>query len=195
MSGLIINIHGFLSSPESGKVVAFRRCVKQYHDVDFISPNLPNNPKLAIETIERLITDNQDSYQKITLIGHSLGGYYATYLATKFGLKAVLVNPVVRGYDIMCEFFGESINPHTDEVFAIGECDIEYLFQIYLETLPDSSLFFVMQQLGDEILDPQEALTYYAECEQLVEEGGCHDFPDFASHSEKIMNFLFRLPA
>lgn len=195
MTNLIINIHGFLSSHESEKVVAFRQRIEQYQDVDFISPCLPNNPQSAIETIERLITDNRASYQKIALIGHSLGGYYATYLGSKYGLRAVLVNPVVRGYGIMCEFFGASINPHTGEPFEIGERDIAYLFQIHLETLPDNSLFLVMQQLDDEILDPQEALAYYAECEQLVEDGGCHDFVGFARHSQRIMIFLFPLAA
>lgn len=191
MKNLIINLHGFLSSHESEKVQAFRRYIESRQDVDFISPQLSDNPKYAVEDIEKLIEENQDKYSKVGLIGHSLGGYYATHLASRRGLKAVLVNPVVRGYDIMCEFFGENTNPHTGKKFEITESDIEYLFKIYLEEIPDHSLFLVMLQLGDEILDPEEALSYYRDCEQLVEQGGCHDFSGFANHAPKIINFLF----
>ena len=80
------------------------------------------------------------------LIGHSMGGYFATYLATRHDLKAVLVNPVVRGYEIMCEFYGPVHNPHTGRDFDIDETDIDYLLSIYLETLAEPSRFLLMQQ-------------------------------------------------
>ena len=191
MANLLINIHGFLSSHESDKVIAFRQSIAHCSDIVFLSPSLPDKPQATVEAIEKLILDNQALFDNISLIGHSLGGYYATYIASKYHLRTILVNPVIRGYEIMCEFFGDSINPHTGVKFEITESDIAYLIGIYLEELPDSTLFLVMQQLEDEITNPQETLAYYRDYKQLVENGGCHDFTGFSQHANNIINFAF----
>ena len=62
-----------------------------------LTPNLPYVPDLAIELIENFIKKYQKT-QKICLVGSSLGGYYATFLAEKYQLKAVLINPVINAY-------------------------------------------------------------------------------------------------
>ncbi len=192
MNNLLIHIHGFLSSNDADRVAALREYIKASDlDVDVISPQLPNAPRLAIELIEKIIDEEKASRRSIALIGHSLGGYLATYIASKYQLRAVLVNPVVRGYEIMCEFFGECYNPHTGERFEIGEADIEYLASLHLEKIPNPSLFLVMQQLGDEITDPGDALDYYRQCKLVIENGGCHDFSHFESHAETVVSFLF----
>ena len=36
---------------------------------------------------------------ELTLIGSSLGGFYATFLAEKYGARAVVINPAIRPYD------------------------------------------------------------------------------------------------
>lgn len=191
MSELLIHIHGFLSASNAARVGALKDYIAANHlNMDIISPQLPNNPKAAVELLDRLIERESPHRDSIALIGHSLGGYFSTYLASKHGLKTVLVNPVVRGYEIMCEFFGEGYNPHTDEKFEIGEDDIAYLVEIHLEHIPDRSLFMVMQQLGDEITDPDEALTYYKGCKLVIEQGGCHEFSGIENHLKSIFDFL-----
>ena len=189
---LLIHIHGFLSANNADRVVALQTHVSEHQlNLDVISPQLPENPQPAMETLEKIIQQEITQRQSITLVGYSLGGYFATWLASRYKLRTVLVNPIVRGYDIMCEFFGECYNPHTDVKFSIGEQDIEFLISIYLETLPDPELFLVMLQLGDEITDPKDALEYYAQCELLVEDGGTHEFEHFEKHLETVFNFLY----
>ena len=61
---------------------------------DALTPNLSYVPTLAIALAESLIAEYSKTH-KICLIGSSLGGYYATFLAQKYHLKAVLVNPVI----------------------------------------------------------------------------------------------------
>jgi predicted esterase YcpF (UPF0227 family) len=192
MRYLLINLHGFLSSHESEKVVQLRDYIESNRsDIHFMSPRLPNNPQAAVELAERLIADNITKYSEIALIGHSLGGYFATYIASRRKLKAVLVNPVVRAYEILCDFFGPCYNPHTDEHFEITANDIEYLVSINVEPVVERQLFLVMQQLGDEIIAPQTTLTHYQGCSTIVESGGCHDFAGLVNHAESILTFLF----
>lgn len=192
MKHLLLYIHGFLSSNEPENLVVLRQYIAEHSlDIDIVAPQLPDNPVLAVNTIERIIKAEQGARASIGLLGHSLGGYFATYIASKYQLKAVLLNPVVRGYDIMCEFFGPCYNPHTDVHFNIGEQDIEYLASIYLSTLENHKLFFVLQQLDDEITDPIEVVDYYRGSRLIVEDGGCHDFSHFENHLESVTTFLF----
>ncbi len=192
MKNLLINVHGFLSSHESEKINDLRQCIiDNFKSIDFISPKLPNTPELAVELIQKIITEKRNDYDAIGLVGHSLGGYFSTYIASNNNIKAVLVNPVVRGYEIMCEFFGECQNPHTNEVFEINEQDIEYLLSINIETIADKGRFLLMLQMGDEILDPKDALAYYQGCTTIMEQGGNHDFMGLSNHTKSMVNFLF----
>jgi len=87
---MTIIIHGFGSAGRGGKAMLFRDYFKSIGE-PCIAPSLSYVPELAIDTLEQLI----ESYDEVTLVGSSLGGFYAIYLAEKYGLKAVLINPAV----------------------------------------------------------------------------------------------------
>jgi len=88
---MIIYIHGFGGSGEGSKAKAFRKYFNSIGET-FIAPSLSYVPELAIKTLEELI----ESYHgDVCLIGSSLGGYYTMYLAQKYNLKAVLINPSI----------------------------------------------------------------------------------------------------
>lgn len=192
MRDLLIHIHGFLSANNADRVVALQKYVEANGlAIDVISPRLSDTPEAAIQQLEQLILTERNNYRSIGLVGYSLGGYFATYLAEKYDLRAVLVNPVVRGYEIMCEFFGECFNEHTGVQFEIGEQDIQFLVSLYLDELAQPQRFLVMLQMADGIVDPQEALAYYAQSQLLVEDEGCHEFEGFERHVATAINFLF----
>ena len=192
MQKLIIHIHGFLSANNSERVQLLQNHIHHHQlPIELISPKLPNNPEAAIQLLSDLIEKALKQEKEVALIGHSMGGYFATWLATQFDLRAVLINPVVRGYEIMCEFFGECYNPHTDEYFSIGEEDIAFLTTIHLENINKPERFLMLQQLGDEITEPDDAIKYYQECQSIIEPDGCHDFDHFERHIETAIDFLF----
>ncbi len=192
MNKLLIHVHGFLSANEPDRV----RALADYIDrcglgIDVISPRFSNTPPQAFAQLESLVSEERDRRPNVALVGYSLGGYFSTFLAPKYGIKAALVNPVVRGWEILCEYFGACYNEHTGAHFEIGEADISFLTRIYLERLPNPELFLVLLQRGDEILDYREALEYYRECRVVVEDGGCHEFEGFEKQVPGIIDFLF----
>ena len=87
---MTIIIHGFGSAGKGGKAMLFRDYFKSIGK-PCMAPSLSYVPELAMDTLEQLV----HSYDDVTLVGSSLGGYYAIYLAEKYGLKAVLINPAV----------------------------------------------------------------------------------------------------
>ncbi|MCX7170895.1 MAG: esterase, partial [Proteobacteria bacterium] len=90
---MILYLHGFRSGPASHKAQQLKaRLAARGLGQSFVCPQLPVEPGAAVALCERLIAASDAA---VTLVGSSLGGYYATFLAEKHDLKAVLVNPAV----------------------------------------------------------------------------------------------------
>ncbi|MCC3263878.1 hypothetical protein LLE87_37530, partial [Paenibacillus polymyxa] len=62
-------------------------------------PQLPASPREAIDLAIGMARDrlaSAASPRELTVIGSSLGGFYATWIAAPLGCKAVLLNPAVN---------------------------------------------------------------------------------------------------
>lgn len=89
----VIFYHGDGSSKASSKYIYLEKFCKEKgyelicDEVDYTSPNVLD------VYINRLKKETEDFGEEIILVGHSLGGYFALYLARKFWLKCLLINP------------------------------------------------------------------------------------------------------
>lgn len=79
---LIIYLHGFNSSPQAYKAQALLARMAQIGCRDqIVIPALSHQPAQAVACIEALLRRYHD--RAITLVGSSLGGFYATWLVEK----------------------------------------------------------------------------------------------------------------
>lgn len=183
----VVYLHGFNSSPASLKA----RLLVDYckaHQIDCLVPGLAGDPSAAMETALACI--RQQEGLPALLIGSSLGGYYATALAEKFGLKAALVNPAVSPCDnLRQQFLGLQRNYHTGEEYLFTAAHVAMLRQFDVKTIADPQRYLLLVQTGDEVLDYRLAVERYAGCEQIIRQGGSHGFDDFAGMLPRIMQF------
>jgi predicted esterase YcpF (UPF0227 family) len=151
----------------------------------FHCPQLSPVPDEAIAAAESVI---EAAGGRATLVGSSLGGHYATFLAEKHGLKAVLVNPAVVHRIDLGLFVGERSNFHTGERFAFTS---EHAGQLQRQVVarPDPSRHFLLVETGDEVLDYRHAVEHYAGCQQQVLSGGNHSFTQFPEYISQIIEF------
>jgi predicted esterase YcpF (UPF0227 family) len=178
---MIIYIHGFGSSGYGGKSTLLREYFKSVGK-DFIAPSLSYIPDLAITTLEELI----ESYDaKVTLIGSSLGGYYSIYLAQKYNLKAVLINPSIKPFVTLEKCLGYAPSFYDDSSFEWKESHIEMLKKYDVATLTQEN-FLLLLQKGDETLDYREATDKFTDAKLILEEGGSHSFDGTERHFETI---------
>lgn len=189
MLPLLIYIHGFKSSPLSEKATEVRRYIA-HHDVqvDYQVPTLSDYPDESYQQLTALVEANPG--RLITLIGSSMGGFMATALAERYGLRAVLVNPAVRPSEMIRHIYGEHENPYTGNRFILDQQHADQLQQLEVATLSQPGNLLVMVQTGDETLDYRRAVDYYRGCKQIVEEGGDHRFQQFDRHLPAIFEFL-----
>src|SRR5688572_7883152 len=92
---MILYLHGFRSSPLSFKARLLAQKMQELGRGDeYLCPQLPASPREAITSA--LEAAGSVAPDRLTLIGSSLGGYYATCLAEQLGCRAVLLNPAIR---------------------------------------------------------------------------------------------------
>ena len=184
---MIIYIHGFGGSGEGNKATILRKIL--YAD-GFIAPSLPTNPALAIATLCELIK-TLSKYEKVMLIGSSLGGFYALHLAFKYQLKAVLINPAVHPDETLSCALGISggKNFYDESRFEWNESHLQTLKSFMPIKVNQKDILLLLQK-GDEVLDYSEAATLLQGCEQIVEEGGDHSFRAIERYVECIKCFL-----
>lgn len=170
---MILYIHGFGSCGHSKKTCM----LKGYFCQDFmISPDIPVEPDVAVAYLEEMVAKHRPHL----LIGSSLGAYYATYLAERHGLDAILLNPSIRPFETLAESVGTNTYWCSEQPF---EWKAEYLEQLKAyRTTPEKCAYLVLLQSGDEVLDYREALAFYDGQEIIVEEGGNHRFENLEEY-------------
>ena len=181
---MIIYIHGFGSHGLGSKANAFRNYFKSKGEA-FMAPSLSYIPDLAIQTLEELI----ESYDDVKLIGSSLGGYYTLYLAQKYGLKAVLINPSIYPYITLEKVLGEAPSFYDESHFQWLQSHLDMLKKYEIDLVVQADIMLLLQK-GDETLDYKEAEAKLTNAKQIVEEGGSHSFDGIERYFVEVDDFL-----
>lgn len=182
---MIIFIHGFGGSGQGNKAMILR---KDLANENIIAPTLSYVPDLAIDTLSQLIEQFQ-KYEDVSLIGSSLGGYYSIYLASKYNLKVVLINPAITPTLTLSNMLGEALNYGDLSKFQWNENHLKML-QKYKVQQPDPKNFLLLTQKGDELLDYKDGVLYLSGAKQIIEEGGNHGFEGLQNHIQTIKSFF-----
>jgi predicted esterase YcpF (UPF0227 family) len=187
---VIVYIHGFNSSPASFKARVLGEALAQRAPaMAFVAPALPHSPAAAARLLDALAL----AHPRALLVGSSLGGYYATVLAERHALRAVLVNPAVRPYDLLDGHIGPQKNFHTGEAYEFTAAHVDELRALEVASITPQR-YLLMVETGDELLDYRQAVARYRGAQQCVIEGGDHGFSDFAGHLDLIWNFMTGAP-
>ncbi|MGE5319085.1 MAG: YqiA/YcfP family alpha/beta fold hydrolase [Hyphomicrobiaceae bacterium] len=185
---MFVYLHGFNSSPASGKAQLLQEHMASLgREADYYCPALSNSPREAIAQVEAELARRRP--ESVTLIGSSLGGFYATHLAEKHGWKAVLVNPAVHAHVLLRAALGPQTNWHSGEKWELTEAHLAELAALDVPAISQPERYLLLVQTGDEVLDYRDAVAYYAGAKQIVEEGGDHGFAGFERHFQTILDF------
>ncbi|MGE5466280.1 MAG: YqiA/YcfP family alpha/beta fold hydrolase [Ignavibacteria bacterium] len=187
MTGTLLYLHGFTSSPQSHKAQALKQRMTERGLGDaFVCPQLPPSPREAIALAESIIAT---ATKPVMLVGSSLGGYYATYLAQRHGFRAVLVNPAVVAHLQLADYVGRHANLYTGEEFDFTPQHIEELRALDVRELAHPENFWLLVETGDETLDYRQAVERYRGARQTVLAGGNHSFTRWAEVLDAVIGF------
>lgn len=185
---MILYLHGFRSSPDSYKARLMAAALAERGLSDrWRCPQLPASPAEALRTALELAGDAPDT----VVIGSSLGGFYATWLAERLGCRAVLLNPVVHAARDLATQVGAHRTYHGDAPFEFlpGHVDELARAEADIPVLTRPERYFLLAATGDEVLDWREMRARYAGSRQRIIEGGDHGLSDFARYLPEVLAF------
>jgi len=187
----LLYLHGFRSSPRSAKAQAMARRVAAGHPaVHWWCPQLPPSPREAAALVEAGIA--AWPRDRMAVVGSSLGGFYATWVAARTGCRAVLLNPAVHPERDLEKYIGEQTAWHDPaERFFFRPGFVDELRALQAGPLPHPERVMAVIARGDEVLDWREMAARYPGSALTVLEGGDHAISDFeAAHLDAVIRFL-----
>lgn len=182
----LLYIHGLNSSALSKKatqLIALMRSLGLSEQVRV--PELHHHPRHAMVQLESAI----EELGRPLLVGSSLGGYYATHLAQRHGLKAVLINPAVNPHQLFDGFVGTQQNLYTGETWELTLDHVKALAELEVPAPQDPTRVQVWLQTGDETLDYRRAESFYRACALRIQAGGDHSYQGFAGQLPALLSF------
>ena len=133
--------------------------------------------------------------QNVVLIGSSLGGFYAMYIAEYYGVPAALVNPATGPFDRWQAYIGEHKNFYSEALITVTSEHVSELESLDVLNLSQPENFLLLVEEGDETLDYRKAVSKYAQSSQIVHTGGNHSYENYAADLPTIFSFLLsRIP-
>lgn len=186
-AGRILYLHGFRSSPRSFKArVVQERMTRLGRAGDLICPQLPASPQAAMALVLGLVERHADN---LAIVGSSLGGFYATWLAERFGCRAVVINPAVDPLARLEEHVGTTTAWHSDEPFEFRQEYIDELADLKVARITRPERYFLLAASGDEVLDYRAMVAHYAGARQHVIDGGDHALSEFEHYVDEVLAF------
>lgn len=211
-----VYLHGFLSSQNSLKGQWFKQTLPSLFEQDnldikcrVITPDYPmSSPKSSVAYLQTVLKEadllNRYPEQKWFIVGSSIGGFYAQYLAHLYNKPYLMINPALDPSSLILEYQGTHINPHTNEEIVINEHYRDALKAYYLEgyELPnqafktsDAPASLLLLDKGDEVIPYELAERIYKERSEsnktLVYEGGDHAFQHLEQSKLAIKQFIY----
>jgi len=185
---MILYLHGFRSSPRSFKArVVQERMTAAGRAADLICPQLPASPKAAMELA--LLLAERHAPDDLAIVGSSLGGFYATWLAERLGVPAVLLNPSVDPLKNLEHHVGVTTSWHSDEPFEFRREYIAELAELKVAHITRLERYFLIAATGDEVLDYRDMVAHYAGARQHVIEGSDHAISEFPQYVDEVLAF------
>jgi len=184
----ILYLHGFISSPASRKAVMLGDYLRgQAPEIEYLVPELHHRPARAIEQVsERCAARNAAD---LLIVGSSLGGFYATVAAERFGCRAMAINPAVHPQNHFDRYLGPQANLYTGERFELTRDHVRELAAMDPPAITRPERYWLAVETGDEVLDYREAVAYYAGAFQSVVRGGDHSFSSFPEFVPDIVEW------
>src|SRR5258708_38672178 len=124
----------------------------------------------------------------LSIVGSSLGGFYAPQLAEKCSAKDVFIKPASAHHVGLRAYRGRKPNLHTGEPYELTEVYLREWAKLYAPRIT-SERYLLIVETGDEVLDYRRAAARYAGAEQIVITGGDHSLQSFPEHLPRILSF------
>lgn len=186
---VLMYLHGFRSTPMSKKGQIMREAFSKR--LQYLAPDLNTGPAAVQSIITEAIKGIPP--EELCLVGSSLGGFYATWLAEKVRCRAVLLNPATEPWSVINDYLGMQPIHNTNRFIEVKPEFADEARLMNCETIhPERYLVFLSTH--DEVLDWHKAESKYSACRKILLPGNTHEIDHFEQCLPEIERFLAEMP-
>jgi uncharacterized protein len=184
---MLIVVHGFNGTGKGGKAAQLDEALP---DIKVVSPTLSHVPDKAMAKLDKLVRKGVRRKKPVALVGTSLGGLYAAYLAAKYELPAILFNPLVDD-TLLRDYVGPQKNFNTGKSYDWTAKLCDQLTQYLTEASQLSVPPLVLLDQGDEVYGHWPATKHYeGHADIRTYPGGSHAFDHMGEALPVIRKYL-----
>jgi len=184
---MLIFIHGFNSSGKGEKAMQLQAALP---DIELVAPTLSYVPEKAMKELQKLINKGMKRKKPVALIGSSLGGFYAAWLAAQHELPSIMINPLIDPA-LLSEYIGPQENFSTGKSYTWKTEHCEQLNQYVTQASELSVTPLVLVDQGDEVLGHWQAMQHYEGYGDIrLYPGGSHRFEHLGEAMPVIRKYL-----
>jgi len=185
---VILYLHGFRSSPQSRKATLLRERMHALgREAEYACPALPASPREAARLSMELASASPQT--ELALIGSSLGGYYATWLAERLGCRAVLLNPAIAPARDLAAHLGRQPVFFTDDEIEFRPEYLQELKDLDTPVITRPDRYFLVAASGDAVIEYRTMTEKYRGARQCVIRGSDHELSGFARYVDEVLHF------
>ena len=189
----LVYLHGFNSSPQTVKGRKLAAAAAALDEPPRVHvPALHHRPAQAMRDVRAWVDANvadRAALNSLAFVGSSLGGFYATWLAERYGARAVVINPSVRPASSLAALLGPQCNLHTGEAWELTSAHFAELEVLSVPSITRMDRYLLLMRSGDELIDWREAVARYAGAWQYVLGGGNHGWEDIDDEIPSVLRF------
>jgi len=193
---MLLYLHGFRSSPQSFKSRLVQERMRAWGlGKYFACPMLNVSPSQAIAQAEAAIRGARAGGEDdIAIIGSSLGGFYARWLAEKHGCRAVLLNPAIHPWTDLEAYLGEQPLYHGGGSVVVERRHLQELLDLRVDAITRPERYYLLAATGDEVLDYREMVAACPGARIRVIEGSDHGISEFEDYVDDVLAFCGYTP-
>ena len=184
----LIYLHGFRSSPSSAKAKQIKaHLIDTQADIEFYAPFLNQAPEAAIAQVQAYIETHAN--EQLVLVGSSLGGFYATWLAEHYQLPAIVINPAITPWLDLQAYLGKQPLYHGGGEIEIKADYFDQLLRLSVASISLPNRYMLLASTHDEVIDYRTMLAHYPNTHQIVIEQGDHGVSNFSDYLGVVLQF------
>ncbi|MGO4307308.1 MULTISPECIES: YqiA/YcfP family alpha/beta fold hydrolase [unclassified Cupriavidus] len=188
---MLLYLHGFRSSPQSLKSRLVQERMRDWGvGKYFACPMLNVSPAQAIAQAEAAIRGARAGGDaEIAIIGSSLGGFYARWLAERHDCRVVLLNPAIHPWTDLEKYLGEQPLYHGGGSVTVERHHLQELLDLRVDAISRPERYYLLATTGDEVLDYRDMIDACPGARLRLIEGSDHGISEFEDYVDDVLAF------
>lgn len=187
MSHTLLYVHGFASSGQSSKVEELKDILR----CNVIAPDLQHRPMSDVAMLAQIISTEHVA----TIVGSSLGGFYALILALQFKVNLILINPSLSPQitlqdqvGLVKNFKGGEFSWQMKQINELAVMVNSINPQVIKQSEIDLSHVLVLLAEQDQRLDYRDAVNLLHGAKIIIDQQQNHRFSNIGIYADDIRN-------